>query len=97
MLFSTNNVDITEIYSNNMNSSLFTVTWTEIKSALVSAVLAGVLAGGYYIANIGSIFTINWHDFANTVSLAAIVAGVSVLKSLLTNASGKFVGAVNIK
>lgn len=73
------------------------ITWTNVKSALVSAFITAILAGAGYVVGVGDIFKIDVHALVNVVSLASLTALVSIIKSFLTTDSGKFVGAVAIK
>lgn len=78
-------------------SKLFKVSWTDIKSALVSG---GVMALVIIIANVietGDIFNLNWKELANIGVIAFLTSFVSVLKSLLTTSEGNFAGAIKIK
>ena len=78
-------------------SGLFALNWTNIKSALVSAVITAILAGAGYIIGVGNVFQIDVHAFVNVLALSALTALVSVIKSLLTTSQGNFVGAVAVK
>ncbi len=70
---------------------------TKLKSALVSGVLAAVLAGAGYFLQVGDIFAIDVRTLVNVVALAGLTAVVSLIKSLATTEEGKFVGAVKIQ
>lgn len=72
------------------------MTWTNIKSALVSFIISGVLAGAAYVLQIGDIFAIEIHGLVNVVAIAILVALVSFLKSSATKPDGTFAG-VKIK
>lgn len=65
---------------------------TNLKSALVSFAIAGVLAGAMYILQVGDIFALDVKQLINVVTIAILVAVVSLLKSLGTDANGKFAG-----
>ena len=67
-----------------------------LKSALVSVALSAVLAGALYILQIGDVFAIDIHGLVNVVAIAVLVGVVSFLKSLGTDAKGKF-GGIKIK
>lgn len=73
------------------------ITWTNVKSALVSALITAVLATATYILGLGDVFKIDVHALINVISLSALTALVSIIKSFLTTSSGNFVGAVTIK
>lgn len=85
-----------------MNGYL-TLTWSNIKSALVYGVLTSlttfllVVAQG--VIDHGSIFGVNWLDLVDKAAIAVLgifVAVVSILKNLLTNAQGKFLGMFTV-
>lgn len=65
---------------------------TNIKSALVSFVISGTLAGALYVLQVGDVFAIDLHGLVNVVSIAVLVAVVSFLKSLGTSTDGTFAG-----
>lgn len=70
---------------------------TNVKSALVSALITAVLAGAGYIIGVGNVFTIDVHALVNVLSLSALTALVSLLKALGTTPSGSFIGVVQVK
>lgn len=74
-----------------------TITWINIKSALVSGVITGILGVAGYIIEVGDIFKLDVHTLVNVGALSALTTIVSLIKSFLTTSSGNFVGAVNIK
>lgn len=76
---------------------MFKLTWINVKSALVSAVITAVIGMGGYIIGLGDIFTVNIHTLVNIGALSALTALVSLFKSLLTTDSGNFIGAVEVK
>lgn len=76
---------------------MFQLTWTNIKSALVSALITAILAIAGYIIGVGDVFAIDVHALVNVGALSALTAVVSVIKSFLTTNGGNFVGAVSIK
>lgn len=65
---------------------------TNIKSALVSFAISGILAGALYILQIGDVFAIDIKGLVNVVFIAILVAVVSFLKSIGTNKDGTFAG-----
>ena len=70
---------------------------TKIKSALVSTVIAGILAGAMYVVGVGDVFAIEIKALINVFSLAALSGVVSLIKAGLTTTQGDFVGAVRIQ
>jgi len=73
------------------------MTITNIKSALVSGVITGVLGIAVYIIGVGDIFNLDVRTLANVGVLSALTTIVSLIKSLLTTSAGNFVGAVKVK
>lgn len=69
------------------------ITLTQVKSALVSAVIAAVLGVAGYILSVGDIFKIDVHSLSNVAALSALVAFVSLVKSAGTTPAGTFMGA----
>lgn len=67
-----------------------------LKSALVSGVIMGVLAMATYIVGLGDVFKIDVHSLVNVGALAVLTAVVSLIKSYLTTSDGAFLG-VQIK
>ena len=80
-----------------MNSKIFSITWSDIKSALVSLFIVGVLAIASYVIQVGDVFALDAKQLINSGVLAVLVAIVSLLKSFFTTKDGKFVGLVSIK
>tara|TARA_R110000868_G_scaffold409745_1_gene695862 strand:+ start:1524 stop:1859 length:336 start_codon:yes stop_codon:yes gene_type:complete len=78
----------------NMQNGLFKVSWVNVKSALMSAVITAILGGAGYIIGVGSVFNLNIHSLVNIVSLSFLTAIVSLLKAFLTTQEGKLVGVV---
>lgn len=65
---------------------------TMIKSALVSGVLAGILAGAVYIIGVGDVFALNLHSLVNVVAIAVLTVIVSLIKNIGTSSTGSFAG-----
>lgn len=72
------------------------INWIKIKSALVSTVLAGILAGAIYILGVGDVFNLDIKAFVNVISMALLSGIVSLIKSSLTTDAGNFAGAVKV-
>lgn len=68
------------------------MTWINIKSALVSFVISGVLAGALYVLQVGDVFALDVHKLINVVAIAVLVGVVSLIKSTGTSTSGTFAG-----
>ena len=82
---------------------MFKIDWANIKSAIVygllSSLVLGVLASLGYVLKLGNIWGIDWKELTNVGILAAIggfVAGISIIKNLLTTNSGKFLGITEV-
>ncbi len=65
---------------------------TSLKSAFVSAVLVALIVVFSDIIAVGNIFELNWRDLANAGIMSLFTGLVSILKSLLTDNSGKVLG-----
>lgn len=78
-------------------NNLFTINWVNVKSALVSVVLAVILATAGYVIGLGDVFKIETHALVNVAVMAGLVGIVSLIKSYLTDSNGKFVGTTQIK
>lgn len=78
-------------FDDNKNmSNLWALNWTNVSSAVVSAVIVAVLQ---YIANLTSIANLDWHTILGT---AITVGAVSLLKAFGTTDAGNFVGVVPV-
>jgi hypothetical protein len=73
-------------------NNMFNLSWTNIKSALVSGVIMGILAIAAYIIGVGDIFSLNFHSLANAGALATLVTIVSLFKSFITTETGTVAG-----
>lgn len=78
------------------NNDIFSLTKTNIKSAIVFAILTALVAMIVYIVGLGDIFKIEPHTIAN-IGVMAILNGIlSLLKSFLTTSSGQFLGMTKV-
>jgi hypothetical protein len=66
---------------------------TDVKSGLVSGVIAAVLAVALLVIQNGSVFNLDWHAIVNVAVIAFLA---SLVKVLGTSANGTFAG-VSIK
>jgi hypothetical protein len=85
-----------------MNGYL-TLNWANIKSAFVYGVLTSLatflLVISQGILEHGSIFNVDWTGLVDKGAIAVLgvfVTIVSILKNLLTDAQGKFLGMVTV-
>lgn len=82
---------------------MFNLTWSNVKSALIYGVLSLVVMFLYTVGNsiidAGTIFGLDWKailDKGVVESLSVFVFGVSILKNLLTNNRGEFLGLTEV-
>jgi hypothetical protein len=75
---------------------MFNLDWTNIKSALVYGVLSALLLMCLYAIQIGDIFNLNLKDLVNAGVFGFITVVVSLLKNLLTDNAGKFLGVTTV-
>lgn len=80
-----------------MNSNFFTLSWKDVKSAIVYGLLIAILTVLIFIKTAGSIYSIDWKTALDMFVISLITSGVSLLKSLLTTSDGKFVGLIKVK
>lgn len=73
-----------------------TISWINIKSALVYGLITGVVAVGLYMIGEGDVFNLSIKPITNVFIFSFLGVFISLLKNLLTNESGKFVGAVKV-
>lgn len=84
-------------------NGLFTLTWSNVKSAVVYGLL--VLGSTFLLSilqnvlNAGSIFGLDWKHIVDSAVIATIpvlVIIVSLGKNLLTNSNGSFLGVTKV-
>lgn len=90
------------MYNLFMNG-LFTLTWSNVKSAIVyGALTLGVtfaLSVAQSVLNAGSIFGLNWKAIVDSAVIATIpvlIIVISLAKNLLTSSKGNFLGAIEV-
>jgi hypothetical protein len=66
------------------------MTFTDVKSGLVSGIIAAVLAVALLVIQNGSVFNLDWHVIVNVAVIAFLA---SIVKVLGTSAQGTFLGA----
>jgi len=76
---------------------MFTLSWTEIKSAFIYTLLTALVVGGYYIVSVESIYNVNGKVLLDKVAMSIIVGTISLFKNLLTSSKGKFLNLVKVK
>lgn len=77
-----------------MQNGIFTLSWANIKSALVYGLLSGLLAVLVYVVSVGDVFALDSHALINAGVFGLAGSIVSIVKNLLTTDSGKFLGAI---
>lgn len=83
-------------YYKTNNSTMFNVTWVNIKSALISAFVTAVLGMAGYVIGVGDVFKLDGHALINVGALSALTAIVSILKAFFTTEKGEFLGVVKV-
>ncbi len=78
-------------------SKLYTVSWKDIKGALVSGGIMALLTVLIVIKDAGSIMNLDWMNLLDVSIMAFITFIVSWIKSLFTDDAGKFVGKIQVK
>ena len=84
-------------------NGIFTLTWSNIKSAIVYGLLAlgasFLFAFAQSVLDAGSIFGLDWKHIVDTSVIATIpllVVALSILKNLFTTSSGNFLGMTKV-
>jgi hypothetical protein len=84
-------------------NGLFKLTSANVRSALVYGalffILTLLLAIAQNVLNAGTIFGLNWKyiiDSSVIATLPALIVGLSLLKNLLTNDKGQFLGFTEV-
>ena len=77
-------------------NGIFKLSWINIKSALVYGALSAVLAMATYAINVNDLFQINWHTLLNAGVFGFLIVLVSLIKNILTNDEGNFVGLIKV-
>jgi len=86
-----------------MTNGYLTLSWPNVKSALVyGALVSGttfLMAVGQDVLDAGSLLHVDWSESLDRGGVAVVgvlVTAVSVVKNLLTNNQGKFLGVVEV-
>lgn len=69
-----------------------TMTFVQVKSAVVSGVIAGVLGVAMYVVGVGDLFKLDVHSIVNVFALAVLTTVVSLLKAVVTTSTGTVAG-----
>ncbi len=88
---------------NNMSSGIGTLSWTNVKSAVIYGVMTLVSVFGLAIVQgilkAGSLFGLDWKaiiDSATIATLPTLITGLSLMKNFFTTDSGKFAGIIKV-
>ena len=76
---------------------IFKLSWKDVLSALVSAIIGGIFAMGVYVLKIGNIFSIDIHSMINVGAIALITGIVALIQAFLTTSDGNVVGLIPTK
>jgi len=76
----------------NMQSGVFTLSWINFKSAVVSGLITGIIGIGLYVVGVGDLWKVDFHSLINIGSISAISAIVSLVKNFLSTNSGSVAG-----
>ena len=68
------------------------MNFTNIKSAIVSGIITGILGMAGYIIGVGDIFKIDVHSILNVGAISALTVIVSLIKASLTTPQGNIAG-----
>jgi len=86
-----------------MKNGILTLTWANVKSALVYGLLMFatifMLSILQSVLNAGSIFGLDWKavvDSAVIATIPTLIAAISILKNLLTDSTGHFLGVTKV-
>jgi ABC-type glycerol-3-phosphate transport system permease component len=86
-----------------MLNGLFTLTWANVKSALIYGALALIttflLSLLQSVLNAGSIFGLDWKSIIDSAAIATIpvlITFISLGKNLLTTSQGNFLGVTEV-
>lgn len=77
-------------------STIFTISWTNMKSAIVSGILAAIVSMAVYVIGLGDIFKTDLHSLINIGAISLLTTIVSLLKSFMTTSSGSFLGLTKV-
>lgn len=82
---------------------LFKLSWANVKSAIVYGLLtflaAFILSIVQQVLDAGTFLGLNWvHiiDSSAVSTLPLMIVGLSIIKNLLTNSKGEFLGITNV-
>lgn len=87
------------LLENNLkgDNNMFDLSWGNVKSALVTALVTALLGMAGYVIGLNDVFKIDFHSLVNIGSLSALTAIISLLKNFLTSERGEFLGVVDTK
>jgi hypothetical protein len=71
---------------------MYSSNLTNLKSALLTAVMMAVLAMAGYAIGVGDVFALKTHELVNSGVMALLAGIVSYIKSSITNSAGQSFG-----
>lgn len=85
-----------KLNENNMKNGIGKLSMVNVKSAVVSGLLWGLLAVGMYAVQVGSVFKLDWHFMVDAFVFAFLGFAINAIKNLLTTNDGNFLGSVKV-
>ncbi len=79
-----------------MQNGLFTLSWVNVKSAIVYGLLWALLVVLVEVQQAGTIFGLDWKTIADAGVLGFIAVIVTLLKNFFTTKEGNFLGLVKV-
>ena len=79
-----------------MRNGIFILSKENIKSAIVYAIIWGVLSILIHIQGIGSIYNVDWSVALDTGVIAVVAFVVTIFKNTLTTNEGNFLGIAKV-
>ncbi len=81
---------------NKMKNGLFKLNIANLQSAIIYGLLTAILAMSLYVISVGDIFALDFKALANAGAFGLLNVIVSLVKNLLTNDEGNFLGVVKV-
>lgn len=80
-----------------MQNGLLTLSWGNVKSALISGLVMAILAIIGYAQSVGDFSSLNLRTLINVGIFAGLGVIQSLIKNFLTSNKGNFLGVVDTK
>jgi len=84
--------DFYQLSNKKTMNGILTLSWGNVKSALVYGLVAGLVAVVAYMVSVGDVWALNVHSLVNGFVFGVIT---SVVKNLATTNNNNFVGVVS--